>query len=382
VLAHFAHHLLTALPIPLLPLIRDNFKLDHAQSGLVVSAFSLAYGIAQLPAGWFADRIGTRVLITVGICGVAVAGLAVGLSQSFVMVIVFLALVGVAGGGYHPSAAPLISASVESKNRGRALGIHQMGGSASLFLAPLAATAIASAWGWRVSFIGLAVPVAMFGIIFYVLLGQKGLKAEMNKPVRTIAGRQEETPSPPSRWRRLVFFLIMGLFTQIVIFSTIAFIPLFIVDNFGISKETAGALLSLVYSAGLWAGPLGGYLSDRFGTVPVVLVACLTTGPLIYLLNLVPYGLGFGALLLIIGACLFTCMPALESYIVRQAPEHRRSTVLGMYYFTGMETGAILTPALGFLIDQFGYSFTFNITGVAVIGVTVICAVFLYSSRD
>ena len=35
VLAHFGHHLLTALPVPMLPLIRDEFTLDYTQSGLV-----------------------------------------------------------------------------------------------------------------------------------------------------------------------------------------------------------------------------------------------------------------------------------------------------------------------------------------------------------
>ena len=111
--AHFAHHLVNALPVPLLPLIRDSFALDYTRSGLVISAFSLSYGIGQLPGGWLADRIGPRILITIGICGVALAGLLVGLSQTYIMMLVFLALMGVLGGGYHPASAPLISASVE-----------------------------------------------------------------------------------------------------------------------------------------------------------------------------------------------------------------------------------------------------------------------------
>lgn len=56
VLAHFVHHLLTALPIPLLPMIRSDFSLDYTKSGLVISAFNLSYGIGQLPAAWLADR--------------------------------------------------------------------------------------------------------------------------------------------------------------------------------------------------------------------------------------------------------------------------------------------------------------------------------------
>ncbi len=108
-LAHFGHHLLTALLVPLLPFIRDDFALDYTQSGLVISAFFLSYGISQLPGGWLADRIGPRILITIGISGVALAGLLVGLSQTYIMMIVFLVMMGVLGGGYHPSTPPLVS---------------------------------------------------------------------------------------------------------------------------------------------------------------------------------------------------------------------------------------------------------------------------------
>ena len=84
-LAHFAHHLLTALPIPLLPFIRKEFNLDYTRSTFVVTMFSLSSGAGQLPSGWLADRIGPTILIMVGILGVAVAGALVGISQTYVL---------------------------------------------------------------------------------------------------------------------------------------------------------------------------------------------------------------------------------------------------------------------------------------------------------
>lgn len=379
VLAHFSHHVLTAIPVPLLPMIRSSFDLDYTQSGLVISAFTLSYGVAQLPGGWLADRIGPRLLITVGISGVALSGLLVGLSPTYVIMVVFLVLMGLAGGGYHPAASPLISMSVEPGNRGRALGFHLIGGSASYFLAPLMAAGIASAWGWRGSFVGLAVPTIVFGILFFILLGRR---AKLEKKERSIADTHGEAPPVPGHLRHLVAFIMLSAFTWAVISSTIAFIPLYMVDHFGLGEETAASLLAIIFSAGLWAGPLGGYLSDRLGRVPVMLVVCFASGPIIYLLNLVPYGIGFGAILLMIGAVLIMRAPISEAYIVGQISGRQRSTILGIYFFSGQEGSGVLTPVVGYLIDRLGFHPSFTIASAALFTMTVGCSLLLRGTRD
>lgn len=378
-MAHFGHHLLPSLLVPLLPLIRDEFALDYTQAGWVIAAFSLSYGIGQLPAGWLADRIGSPILITAGICGVALAGLMVGLSQSFVIMMVFLGVMGIMGGGYHPGAPPLISASVEPERRGRMLGLHMIGGSASFSLAPLIGAAIAAIWGWRGSFIALAIPTFAFGAVFYLLLGRQVLNKQ---PVLALKGSNDAAPPAPGRRRRLVSFMLLTTFTQAVLFSVISFIPLFLVAEFGVSVETAAVLMAVIFSAGLWAGPLGGYLSDRVGTVPVILAVCLFAVPVIYLLNLVPWGLGFGALLVALGVIIYVRMPVSEAYIIGRTSERNRSTILGIYYFSSMEGAGLLTPVMGFLIDRFGFHPSFTIAAAAILVVTLICSIWLRDSRD
>jgi MFS family permease len=374
VLAHFSHHLLIALLVPLMPLIRDEFALDYTKSGLLFSVFIMSYGISQLPAGWLADRFGARILITVGICGVALAGLLVGLSQTYTMMLGFLALMGVLGGGYHPASPPLISASVEPKNRGRALGIHLIGGSSSFFLAPLIAAVIAVALGWRAPFIILAVPTIAFGIIFYVLLGRltekrKGKHRSMSSP---------DHPSSRKRPHRLVPFIILATFTAAVLFSTVSFIPLFLVDNFGVAEEAAAAFIAIIYFAGLLASPLGGYLSDRFGRVSVLLAASVIAGPVIYLLNIVPFGFGIGAILFIIGAILYVPQPASEAYIIGQVSHRRHSSILGIYFSGGLMGAGVITPLLGYFIDHVGFLTSFTIVGVALVVVSLTCSIWLW----
>lgn len=99
IIAHAAHHFLTALPQPLLPAIRDEFKLSYTKASFIPTAFAISGATGQLPAGWLADRVGPKLLIAVGIIGVALAGILVGFSQSFVMLISFLLLMGLASGG-------------------------------------------------------------------------------------------------------------------------------------------------------------------------------------------------------------------------------------------------------------------------------------------
>jgi len=377
--AHFSHHLVTALPKPLLPFIRDEFALDYTRVGLVISAFSLSYGISQLPAGWLSDRIGPRIVLTLGISGVAIFGLLVGVSQTFTMMIVFLVLMGIVAGGYHPTAPALISTAVGSKTLGRALGFHAVGGSASFFLVPIVAAAMASVWGWRSPFIGLAIPTFAFGIVLYILLGRR---AATDKTEYGPSSSPTETPHAPGYLRRFIPFIILSTFTVAIPFSVAPFIPLFMVDKFGVSREIAAAFLALIYSAGFWAAPLGGYLSDRLGRVKLLIVIGFVTSLVIYLLNLATYSLGIGALLICIGMLNYIRMPVSESYIISQTPERRRSTILGIYYFGGMEGIGILTPVIGYLIDNFGFHITFTIAGATIALVSLICSIFLWRIRN
>lgn len=377
--AHFAHHLVTAIPVPLMPLIRSEFGLDYTQSGLMVSAFSLSYGVGQLPAGWLADRIGPRILMTIGICGVALSGLFIGFSRIYSVMLVLLAMMGIMGGGYHPAAPPIISALVEPNKRGRFLGLHMIGGSASFFLAPIIATAIAMSWGWRGSFIALAIPAFLFGIVLCVVLGGKPHKKTAEP--KEING-DREAPRRIGRMSRLITFIALNTCTAAVFVSIISFIPLYMVDHFGVSEKKAGAFLGLIYSAGLWVSPLGGYLSDRMGRVRVMLAICFMAGPILYMLNLVPYGWGIYVLFIAMGTIIYIRMPVSESYIVEKTAPHHRSTILGIYYFSAMEAGGVLTPGMGYLIDRLGFYLSFTIAGAFLILVTLVCSILLRDDND
>jgi MFS family permease len=346
---------------------------------MVLSAFAWPYGISQIPAGWLADRFDRRILMIVGICGIGVAGVLVGLSQTYTTLIVFLVMMGVLGGGYHPAATPMVSALVESKERGRALGIHEIGGGAGFFVVPLVAAAVAAVWGWRGSFIGLAIPPIIFGIMFYIILGRRAARGRAQS--NTIGHHGEESPQPGYR-RRLIVFMILSVVTGGSVTSAISVLTLYLVDNFGTSPQTAASLMAIYYSAGLWASPLGGHISDRLGRVPVIVVINLVAAAAIYLLNIASYGMGIFALIWIMGITTFVRLPVSESYIIGQTTERNRSTIYGIYYFSMTESGAVFAPVMGSLVDRFGFYNGFTVASVAIAVVVLACLPFLRRGGD
>ncbi|MGB2877929.1 MAG: MFS transporter [Dehalococcoidales bacterium] len=377
VLAHFGHHLMMALLSPLLPFIRSDFSLSYTQVGGLLFAYNIAYGISQLPAGWAADRLGPRIMLTVGVAGVAVAGLLIGLAPSYIVLALFLVILGLAGGGYHPAASPLVSASVSPENRGKALGIHQIGGTGSFFLAPLIAAGLASVLGWRGTFLAISIPAIAFGILFYILLGRMGYANVARKKAVDAAAVK---PSEPVDLRRLSAFIAIGIASMVLIYSTLQFVSLYAVDVLGASKETGAALLSVAFFGGIWGGPLGGFLSDRLGRVPVIIAVGLIAGPAIYLLNFVSLGFSLYAVLLLMGTAMHVGMPVVESYIISHVSPQKRSTVLGIYYM-GSRGGPAITLLLGYLIDTYRFYMTLSWVALVMVAVALVSSALLWGKR-
>jgi MFS family permease len=379
ILAHAAHHFLTALPQPLLPAIRDEFNLSYSRVAFVPMAFALSGATGQLPAGWMADRFGPVILIAIGTVGVAIAGVLIGLSQTFLMLICFLVLMGLLSGGYHPAATPLISASVEPNQRGRALGFHLIGGNSSFFITPIIAAFISGFWGWRGSFLTLSVPTAVLGIGFYIYLTRRGGKAHVAAVKRKIV---DEKPPQPGYQRRLIAFLSMIVIGGGAGMSIMAFLTLYMTDQLGASNQLAAALLSIMFSSGLWAGPIGGYISDRIGSVKVVIVTGILTGILIYTLKFVTLGFSLYLVLFFLGLNMAVRMPVTEVFIMGQSPARHRSAIFGVYYSTMQYTGAIFTPFVGYLIEQWDFKTCFTISAAVVTAVAVIGSFFIWDAKD
>jgi MFS family permease len=376
-MAHFGHHLMTALPGILLPFIRDDHALSanglsNSQVAWVSTAFAMAYGIGQLPGGWLADKIGRRAMMAIGIFGVALVGVLIGLSTTYLMLLILLVVMGILGGGYHPSATPWISASAGEGNQGRAIGFHFVGGGAGFFVAPFVGAAIAAAWGWHWSFIVLAIPCAIFGIAFFFFLRrQKDANLVSVTDTHHTAGGASKNRIVPLVTLMTMSFIVGTLGMVMVFFS------LYLVDNFNVAKETAVFVVAISSFAGIWAGPVGGWISDRIGRLPVIILTSLISGLIIFVVRFVPYGPWLFALLLISGINMYMGAPVSEAFIMGQTSAKNRSFIYGIFYAVGL-LGALFVPLIGSMTSSLGYQKTFMIAGAISMPVTIVGGLILW----
>jgi FSR family fosmidomycin resistance protein-like MFS transporter len=373
---HFSHHLCTEVMVPLLPLLRQDLGLNYFQTGVLVSSFSLSYGFGQIPMALLADRFSRRSLIALGLIGTSLSAMAVGLTRTYwQMVPCFIAL-GLLGATYHAPASSFLSQSVPPDQRGRSLGTHLIGGSASFLLTPPMAVYIAT-WArtWRLSFFLLAAPaLAMSALLGFTTRQphEAGRTAEKVQVAPPMGGSNPNggpvcAPNPTITWGQIIHAIgiltMISILMQMVFSSVYSYLPLYLVDRHGITPEYAGIMVGLVAGAGIVGGPLGGALSDRLGRKQVILLSLSLAGPLLFAATRAPAGIWMPLALAAYGTSISARMPAMESFIADVVPPRRRATVLGIYYLLGQETSGVVTPLVGYLIDLRGLDPVF--TGLA-----------------
>lgn len=385
-LAHFSHHVCIGVLIPLLPLLREGFGLNYFQSGILVSSFSISYGLGQVPMAILADRFSRRLIIVLGLLGTSLASIGVSCTQAFWQMVTCFIAMGFIGGTYHAPASSFISHVLPSARRGRALGMHVTGGSASFFLTPAMALGIAALFhSWRAPFFILALPSFLVSAILWITTEEpqgdveeqikKAKSSEINVNEVNPTGRVKQTQISWSQIIRSIGIIAcLALAMQIVIASVNSYLPLYMVDHHNISPKWAGIVISMIAGAGIVGAPLGGALSDRLGRKQVMLFSLSFSGPLFFAVIRSPFGIPLLLSLLIYGMTMSVRMPAIESFIADVVPVGQRTTALGIYFFLGMETVGFTTPIVGRLIDIYGLDpvFTSLAAGLCLLAATAL----------
>ena len=156
-IAHFVSHVYIMLLPPIFLLVKDHFGVGYTEIALALTAYNVMSALLQTPAGFLVDRIGARVMLTLGLILSGIAICVAALLPGYWFFLIGYALLGVANTVYHPADYSILSATVDGKRMGKAFSIHTFAGYLGSGVTPAMVIAAVAIWGWNGGFICAAV---------------------------------------------------------------------------------------------------------------------------------------------------------------------------------------------------------------------------------
>ena len=152
--------------------ITEEFSISNVRLGFVFSAFLFGYALFQTPAGWLADRLGPKRVLTIGVVWWGVftaltAAISHGIANVVMALIVIRFLLGAGEAIIYPASNQFVARWIPSHERGVANGIIFAGVGIGAGVTPPLISFIMLHYGWRSSFamsalIGLAAGAVWF----------------------------------------------------------------------------------------------------------------------------------------------------------------------------------------------------------------------------
>jgi ACS family glucarate transporter-like MFS transporter len=143
------------------PAMRRDLGISAVQMSFVFSAFTLAYGLFEIPTGWWGDRIGTRRVLTRIVAWWSTFTMLTGAVLNYWTLLVARFLFGAGEAGAWPNVAITFSRWFPIQERGTAQGIFFSGAHLAGGLTPLLVTALLHVFHWRMLFV-------LFGAVGFV----------------------------------------------------------------------------------------------------------------------------------------------------------------------------------------------------------------------
>jgi ACS family hexuronate transporter-like MFS transporter len=252
----------------LAPTLRAEIGWSDQDYGVINAAFTLAYAIGFLFAGWFIDRVGVRFGYAAYLVVWSLAAAAHALAKSATGFGVARFALGIGESGNFPAAIKTVAEWFPKKERALATGIFNAGSNVGAILAPAAVPWIALHWHWQAAFVitglsGLAW-VALWLPVYRRPQGHPRLSP------RERALIQSDPPDPQVRipwltllgFRQTWAFAIGKFLTDSIWWFYLFWFPLFMFDRFGVDLKNIGLPMITVYLLADVGSVAGGWLSS------------------------------------------------------------------------------------------------------------------------
>lgn len=255
---------------PLGDMLMKSMNIRPDQFGLVVSAYAFSAGISGLLTAGIADRFDRKKLLLFFYSGFILGTLACGFSHTYVQLVIARIVTGIFGGVIGAISLAITADLFVIAQRGRAMGLMQMGFGASQVLGIPIGLYLANAWGWE----------APFFLIVGVSVLVMGLIAVKMQPVTEHLGLQRDKSAFSHLWHTVAKRHYRIGFTATALLSIGGFMMMpfgsaFAVNNLHITPEQLPLLFMVSGLSSLFIMPAIGKLSDRMDKFKLFVMATI-----------------------------------------------------------------------------------------------------------
>jgi MFS family permease len=249
--------------------IKSDLQLSDTQLGFLTGiAFALFYAVMGIPIARWADR-GNRITIislTTALWSLAVA--LCGVAGNFLQLLACRILVAVGEAGCIPPAHSLIPDQFNRAERPRAAAIYMLGGSLSGIFGYFGAGWLNELYGWRTTFIVLAVPGLVLAVLAALTLHEPRRQKNGSEPVTagsvTAPTLQEVSTT---LWANRTFRHLLLSYSVVSLFGSGIgqWLPAFFMRSHGLTTGELGAWFAVLFGLGGTMGTYwGGALASRY----------------------------------------------------------------------------------------------------------------------
>jgi len=357
--AHLLNDLISSMIPAIYPLLKEAYRLDFAQVGLITLAFQVTSSLLQPVLGFLTDHKPWPYAMVAGM-GATMSGV-VGLAcaGNYAMVLLAVALVGLGSAVFHPEATRMARHAAAGQH-GFAQGIFQIGGHAGYAVGPLLAAMIVVPLGQAsiayVSVVALAAMVLMSwtGARYSEMrsaqvAARKGCPMGAAKPI--LAGR--------SILAAMTILIMLLLSKNAYTAAFTSYYTFYLIEQFGVTVQVSQMLLFLYLVVGALGVIIGGIIGDRIGRHRVIWISILGSLPFALLLPHVDL-FWTGVLSILISLIMASAFSSILIYAIDLVP-HRIGLIGGLFYGLAFGLGGLAAAALGMLADQIGIIVVFKL---------------------
>ncbi|WJV53463.1 MFS transporter [Prodigiosinella aquatilis] len=261
--------------------IRTELGLNATEIGVLLSVFSLAYGIAQLPCGPLLDRKGPRIMLGLGMFFWSLFQALSGLVHNFTQFVLIRIGLGIGEAPMNPCGVKVINDWFNIKERGRPMGFFNAASTIGLAISPPILAAMLITIGWRGMFVTIGIMGVFLSIGWYMLYRNREQIALTDAEQTYLnAGSVNNRRDPMSfrEWRglfrhRTMWGMMLG-FSGInyTAWLYLAWLPGYLQSTYHLDLKSTGLMAAIPFLFGAAGMLSNGYVTDflvKRGMAPI-----------------------------------------------------------------------------------------------------------------